>query len=180
MRKHRSREAWGWRAAPKESRLSWVLSDEWRETKRVSWPIGDLWSDLVSNLRCPNPDAMCYGLEIELCWLINLRCGDARSIYWLVLQRCSIDIFVFRFALVIFDLVICSAYWVLIFFFFFFWESVGLLYLFTICWVVFSLDWVCFMFRIDVGLFCGLSLLQFFFSKFQFKNFFGLFFFPWK
>ena len=37
-----------------------------------------------------------------------------------VLQRCSIDIFVFRFALVIFDLVICSAYWVLVFFFFFF------------------------------------------------------------
>ena len=42
----------------------------------------------------------------------------------------------------------------------------GLLYLFTICWVVFffvCLDWVCFTFRIDVGLFCGFTLLQFFF-----------------
>ena len=39
----------------------------------------------------------------------------------------------------------------------------GLLYLFTICWVVFSLDLVCFTFEIDVGHFCGLALLQIFF-----------------
>ena len=53
----------------------------------------------------------------------------------------------------------------------------GLLYLFTICWVVFSLDWVCFTFRIDVGLFCGLALLQiFFFFQILVQIFFFFFF----
>ena len=50
------------------------------------------------------------------------------------------------------------------FFFFFFLRIRGFALLFTICWVVFfCLDWVCFTFRIDVGLFCGLALLHFFF-----------------
>ena len=46
----------------------------------------------------------------------------------------------------------------------------------------FCLDWVCFTFRIDVGLFCGLALLQIFcffvfFFQILVQNFFGLFFF---
>ena len=56
---------------------------------------------------------------------------------------------------------ICSVYWGFVFFFFFF-SIRGFALLFTICWVVFfCLDWVCFTFRIDVGLFCGLALLHF-------------------
>ena len=138
---------------------------------RATWLIGDLQSDLVNDLWYPNPDAMYSRLELKLFWLTDLRSGDgdARSDCWLVLQcwlHCSVDVFVFRFALVISDLVawvsdlvICSVYW-----FFFSWEFVGLPYLFTTYWVVlFCLDWVCFTSRIDVGLFCGLALLHFFF-----------------
>ena len=74
---------------------------------------------------------------------------------------------------------ICSVYWGFVFFFFFF-SIRGFALLFTICWVVFfCLDWVCFTFRIDVGLFCGLALLQifFFFPDFNSKIFLGFFFF---
>ena len=39
----------------------------------------------------------------------------------------------------------------------------GLLYCLPSVGLFFCLDWVCFTFRIDVGLFCGLALLQFFF-----------------
>ena len=134
----------------------------------------------MSDLRCPNPDAMCSGLELELCWLTDLRCDNARFVCWLVLQRwlrCSVDVFVFKFALVISDLVICSVYWVLASFFFFL-VSVGLLYLFTICWVFFCLDWVCFTFRIDVWAFLwACSVTNFFFFQILVQNFFGLFFF---
>ena len=50
------------------------------------------------------------------------------------------------------------------FFFFFFLERIrGFAFQFTICWVIIFLDWVSFTFRIDVGLFCGLALLIFFF-----------------
>ena len=53
----------------------------------------------------------------------------------------------------------------------------GLLYCLPSVGLFFCLDWVCFTFRIDVGLFCGLALLQiFFFPDFSLKNFFGLFF----
>ena len=46
--------------------------------------------------------------------------------------------------------------------FFFFLESVGLLYcLPSVGLFFFCLDWVCFTFRIDIGLFCGLALLQY-------------------
>ena len=116
----------------------------WRATEQATWPSRAMWpnsnlrSNPVSDLRCLNPDAMCSGLELELCWLTDLRCSNARSVCWLVLQcwlRCSVDVFVFRFALVIFDLVICNVNLVLVFFFF--WEYVSLLYLFTICWFVF-------------------------------------------
>ena len=49
----------------------------------------------------------------------------------------------------------------------------------------FCLDWVCFTFKIDVGLFCELALLQiyiyiyiyFFFSNFSSKIFWAFFFF---
>ena len=49
--------------------------------------------------------------------------------------------------------------------FFFFLESVGLLYCLPSVglFFFFCLDWVCFTFRIDIGLFCGLALLQYFF-----------------
>ena len=96
-------------------RASDERQSKWRDrverwaTKRAMWPIGDLRSNLVSDLQCPNPDAMCFGLELELCSLTDLRCNDARSVCWLVLQcwlRCSVDVFVFRFALLISDLVI--------------------------------------------------------------------------
>ena len=57
----------------------------------------------------------------------------------------------------------------------------GLLYLFTISWVFFFLK-LCLLyhllFRIDVGLFCRLALLQFFFLYILVQNFFfWLFFF---
>ena len=54
---------------------------------------------------------------------------------------------------------------------FFFLRSLGLLYLFTICWIVFFFRLGLLyhlLFRIDVGLFCGLALLQFFFFFFRF------------
>ena len=153
------------------------------------WLIGDLQSDLVNDLRCPNLDAMCSRLKLELCWLTDLRCGDgdAWSVCWLVLQcwlRCSVDVFVFRFALVISNLVAWGLWFsdlqCILGFGFFFFENL---------WVCFTrlpsvgsffcLDWVCFTFRIDVGIFCGLALLQIYiYIYFQIlvQNFFGLFF----
>ena len=56
----------------------------------------------------------------------------------------------------------------------------GLLYCLPSVGLFFCLDWVCFTFRIDVGLFCGLALLQiffFFFSDFSSKIFWAFFFF---
>ena len=108
-------------------------SDEQRSkrwvTERAMWLISDLRSDLVNDLQYPNPDAMCSGLELELCSLVDLRCrdGNARSVCWLVLQcwlRCSVDVFVFRFALVISDLVTLGFWFsdlqcILVFFYFF-------------------------------------------------------------
>ena len=93
---------WGWGLREHQSKLS----DERRATsnrakadqrvmEQVTWLIGDI--------QCPNLNAMCIGLELELCWLTELRCSDAWFVCWL---RCSVDIFVFRFALVISDLVI--------------------------------------------------------------------------
>ena len=101
-------------------------------TERATWPISDLWSNPVSDLQCLNPDAMCSGLELELCSLTDLRCSDAWSVCWVVLQcwlHCSVDVFVFRFALVISDLVVwgfwfsdlqCILGFGFFFFFFFF------------------------------------------------------------
>ena len=55
----------------------------------------------------------------------------------------------------------------------------GLFYLYTICWVLFFFRLGLLyhlLFRIDVGLFCGLTLLHFFFKDFSSKKIFGLFF----
>ena len=65
-------------------------------------------------------------------------------------------------------------------FFFFFGENVWVCFtVYHLLGCFFFLDWVCFTFRIDVGLFCGLALLIFFFFFFQIlvQIFFGLFFF---
>ena len=63
---------------------------------------------------------------------------------------------------------ICSVYWVLDFVFFFFFLRIRgfALPVYHLLGYFFCLDWVCFTFRIDVGLFCGLALLQIFFFFF--------------
>ena len=158
-----------------------------RATSNVSDRRSLIRSDPVSDLRCPNPDAMCYGLELELCWLTDLRCNDSQSVCWLVLQhwlRCSVDIFVFRFALVISDLVTWGfwfsdlqcildfGFYFLFFIFYFFLRICGLvLPVYHLLGCFFCLDWVCFTFRIDVGLFCGLALLHFFFLILECSSF---------
>ena len=108
------------------AKLSNERCDRLRISDLIQWAI----SDARILMRC----------ALDWSWLIDLQCSDAWSVYWLVLQcwlRCSIDVFVFRFALVISNLVICSVYWVLVFFFFFFFEN----------------PWVCFTCLPSVGLF---------------------------
>ena len=106
----------------------------------------------------PMPKSRCDVLWTRA-WLTDLRCGNAWSVYWLVLQCCSVDIFVFRFALVI-----CNVYWV-----FFFLENPWVCYLCNLL----GLPSVIFCFLESVGL--SLALLQiffFFFKDFSSKNFF--------
>ena len=72
---------------------------------------------------------------------------------------------------------ICSVYWVLDFVFFFFFLRIRgfALPVYHLLGYFFCLDWVCFTFRIDVGLFCGLALLQIFFLDFSSKCFWAFF-----
>ena len=99
----------------------------------------------------------------------------------------SVDIFVFRFALVISDLVTWGFWFsdlqcVLGFVLFFFFLRIHgfalpIYHLLDFFFFFSCLDWVCFMFRIDVGLFFGYALLQFFFFflKVEQINFFCIF-----